>query len=37
MAAQCPRKGILPLLAAIRALQPTNEHLTPLHAEFFML
>lgn len=37
MAVQCPRKGILPLIAAVRALQPTSEYLTPIHSDCFML
>ncbi len=35
--AGCPRKGIAPLIAAVATLRPTREHLTPLHAEVFML
>jgi COP9 signalosome complex subunit 3 len=37
VAAGCPRKGILPMQAALRALQPAPEVLTPLHAEHFLL
>ena len=32
-----PRLGILPLEAAIRKLQPSREHLTPMHADFLQL
>lgn len=35
--AACPRKGILPMLAAIRALQPSSDFLTPMHADCFLL
>ncbi|GIL55062.1 hypothetical protein Vafri_10707 [Volvox africanus] len=37
IAANNPRRGILPLRAALRALQPNAEVLTPLHADFFQL
>lgn len=37
LAIGAPRIGINPLLAALRKLQPTREHLTPVHAEFFQL
>ncbi|KXZ54866.1 hypothetical protein GPECTOR_4g938 [Gonium pectorale] len=36
-AAPCPRRGVAPLLAGLRALQPNPEVLTPLHADFFQL
>ena len=31
----CPSRAILPLRDAITTLQPTPEHLTPQHADFF--
>ncbi|GAX80393.1 hypothetical protein CEUSTIGMA_g7832.t1 [Chlamydomonas eustigma] len=37
LAAGCPRVGILPLLNALRKLQPNREHVTPLHADFFQV
>ncbi|KAG1678888.1 hypothetical protein FOA52_003556 [Chlamydomonas sp. UWO 241] len=33
----CPRSGVTPLLHAVRKLQPTREHLTPVHADFLQL
>ncbi|CAM6121819.1 unnamed protein product [Calypogeia fissa] len=32
-----PTSAILPLLAAIRKLQPSTEYLTPLHADYLLL
>jgi hypothetical protein len=37
IACGAPRSGILPLLAALRAFQPSREHLTPLHADVLQL
>eukprot|EP00955_Chlamydomonas_euryale_P047524 353707-Chlamydomonas_euryale.AAC.6 len=33
----CPRLGIAPLLCGLRKLQPSKEHLTPVHADFLQL
>ena len=33
----CPRLGVSPLLAALRKLQPSREHLTPIHSDFLQL
>lgn len=32
-----PRLGILPLLSALQRLQPTPEHLTPIHQDVLLL
>jgi hypothetical protein len=32
-----PRAGILPMLSAVRAFQPSREHLTPMHADVLQL
>jgi hypothetical protein len=37
MAMRCPRRGILPILSAIRALQTSSEMLTPMHGDFLQL
>jgi hypothetical protein len=37
MALAIPRLGICPLTSALRKLQPTSEHLTPIHADLFQL
>jgi len=37
LASECPRVGILPLMNALRKLQQSREHVTPLHADFFQL
>ena len=33
----CPRLGVSPLLAALRKLQPSREHLTPIHSDFLQV
>jgi hypothetical protein len=37
IAAGAPRAAILPLLAALQRLQPSPEHLTPMHADVLQL
>ncbi|GLC41581.1 hypothetical protein PLESTB_000699900 [Pleodorina starrii] len=37
LASNCPRRGVLPLRSAVRALQPRPEVLTPLHGDLFQL
>lgn len=37
MAADMPRRGVVPLRCALRALQPNREVLTPIHADFLQL
>ena len=36
-ALEMPRMGIFFLMTALRKLQPTSEHLTPIHADLFQL
>lgn len=37
MLLEAPIRGVAPLLTALRKLQVSSEHLTPLHAEFLLL
>ena len=37
MSAGSPRLGISPLMTALRKLQPSPEHLTPIHADLLQL
>ncbi|XP_060672523.1 COP9 signalosome complex subunit 3 isoform X2 [Ziziphus jujuba] len=37
MLLEAPMRGVAPLLTAIRKLQTSSEHLTPLHPEFLLL
>ncbi|XP_047079937.1 COP9 signalosome complex subunit 3-like [Lolium rigidum] len=37
MQLNAPIRGIAPLRAAVRKVQPSSEHLTPLHAEYLTL
>lgn len=37
MQLKVPIKGVSPLRTALRKLQPSTEHLTPLHSEFVLL
>ncbi|CAI8594015.1 unnamed protein product [Vicia faba] len=37
MLLEAPLRGVAPLLTALRKLQVSSEHLTPLHAEFLLL
>ena len=37
MLLEAPIRGVAPMLIALRKLQASNEHLTPLHPEFLML
>ena len=37
MQLEAPMRGVAPMLAAIRKIQSSSEHLTPLHPEFLVL
>ncbi|XP_027350843.1 COP9 signalosome complex subunit 3 isoform X2 [Abrus precatorius] len=37
MLLETPMRGVAPLFTAVRKLQPSTEHLTPLHSEFLLL
>jgi hypothetical protein len=37
MLLEAPIRGVAPLFTALRKLQVSTEHLTPLHAEFLLL
>ena len=37
MLVEAPIRGVAPLLTAVRKLQVSIEHLTPLHSEFLLL
>ncbi|XAR58264.1 hypothetical protein NMG60_11026696 [Bertholletia excelsa] len=37
MLLEAPMRGVVPMLTAVRKLQPSSEHLTPLHPDFLLL